>query len=339
MLGRGPLSSLPLSGGTFGAPPPDLNLQGYIECSDGVEELLYADELDSEAIYDWNGSTIVVGTEQPVEDLIVCVYPDEPEEIEATDDTFYWATGPPADDNDISFDIYASEEVAEEPDDENYGFFDAPLAPNAPDQIFCVYPDQSEEPEDEDYGLVDYPIGIESTAAPDQIVCVYPEQSEEAEDEDYQFLDWQLPPDNEVAFDQRVYCPDQPEEPEDEDYGFSVAPIVADFVAPDQIFCVYQDEAEEPEEEEDYGFSLAPLAANNELAASCVEYPAQPEEAEDEDFGIAQGQLLLGVIWPSPSQVLIGVKYGPNGDDYTGTLTPGSGSGTHGNTVKSGVFN
>ena len=33
-------------------------------------------------------------------------------------------------------------------------------------------------------------------------------------------------------------------------------------------------------------------------------------------------------VWPDPSQVLLGVSYGPTGADYTGTLTPGSGETT-----------
>ena len=27
-----------------------------------------------------------------------------------------------------------------------------------------------------------------------------------------------------------------------------------------------------------------------------------------------------GVVWPQPGDVLLGVQYGPNGNDYTGTL-------------------
>ena len=33
-------------------------------------------------------------------------------------------------------------------------------------------------------------------------------------------------------------------------------------------------------------------------------------------------------VWPDPSQVLLGVTYGPTGADYTGTLTIGAGETT-----------
>lgn len=33
----------------------------------------------------------------------------------------------------------------------------------------------------------------------------------------------------------------------------------------------------------------------------------------------------IGPVWPLPAQVLLGVIYGPNGNDYTGTLSPTGG--------------
>ena len=58
----------------------------------------------------------------------------------------------------------------------------------------------------------------------------------------------------------------------------------------------------------------------------------------DTSFGMTGVLRILGPVWPLPSQVLIGVVYGPNGNDYTGTLVPGSG-GAHGNTIRRGIWN
>lgn len=39
-------------------------------------------------------------------------------------------------------------------------------------------------------------------------------------------------------------------------------------------------------------------------------------------YGLGSG----GAVFPAPGQVLSGVVYGPNGNDYTGTLTAGGGA-------------
>lgn len=44
-------------------------------------------------------------------------------------------------------------------------------------------------------------------------------------------------------------------------------------------------------------------------------------------------------LWVLPSEVQAGVQYGPNGNDYTGTLAGGGGGGSRGNTIKGGVSN
>ena len=44
-------------------------------------------------------------------------------------------------------------------------------------------------------------------------------------------------------------------------------------------------------------------------------------------------------VWPMPAQVQLGLVYGPNGNDFTGTLSSGGGGGSGGNKIKGGVWN
>lgn len=209
------------------------------------------------------------------------------------------------------------------------GFADAPLASDfvpPPDQIVVEdATNQPTDPEDEDFAFADVPLADDNDMARALVV----DSSEQLEDidEDFGSADGPLSDDQPlvpVVEDASL----QPPDVEDEDFGFTDAPATEDPPMPPTV-----DDASAQQEEDEFaeGFADAPLAADivdpNIISPECSDN--QVDTPEDESYGFDLPPLPASVapsaVYPLPSQVLAGVVYGPNGNDYTGTMVAGGG--------------
>lgn len=250
------------------------------------------------------------------------------------------------------------EDASNQPEDsdEDFGFVASPLDAPIADQIFPELDSQSEETED-DSSFYDAPLSADA-------VVTDPIQGEDSDDkieeieEPEGFTD--APLDAVVAADQ-IYpdCADAQPEDEEPDASFADPPLAFDVVS-DQVFTEDSDAQIDDIEEPD-GFADAPLQEDDQ-GAQHIDQPVEDEEIEgfsdapfdgpldlspiypecsdnqidtpdDEAFDFAQAPLaadsVLGPVFPTPSQVLAGVVYGPHGNDYTGTLAPSSGGSAY----------